>query len=264
MLKPKAKQVIVAVGCGIAMMLIAAWLSGSQGEICEQTKSGQEHCAVYNLSAYFLFKIGGFLNDSAVVISAVATGFIAWFTWTLWQSSEKMWTVTSVAANAAQLAANAAVGVEIPRIFIFDLEFQASPIVNDFGNLQFPKVAISIKNYGRTPAFLDDQCVEMRIATSLRDDPEYINVINFDPGTVIERDSTYDLPVARLRDALPIETINLIIEGKTLIWVYCYVRYRDFLNMPHRLAFGAHLRKGDNGGPRRFIFDAPKKYHENT
>jgi hypothetical protein len=108
MLKPTAKQVIVAVGCGVAMMLIAAWLSGSQGEICEQTKSGQEHCAVYNLSVYFLFKIGGFLNDSAVVISAIATAFIAWFTWTLWQSNEKMWSATKVSADAAKKSAEVA------------------------------------------------------------------------------------------------------------------------------------------------------------
>lgn len=123
MLKPTAKRVIVALGCGLAMLLIASWLSGSHGEICEYTKSSQEECAVYNLAAYFLFKIGGFLNDSVVVISAIATAFIAWFTWTLWQSNEKMWAETRKAADAATKGARAA---ELNATALIDAESRPS------------------------------------------------------------------------------------------------------------------------------------------
>jgi hypothetical protein len=146
------------------------------------------------------------------------------------------------AAEAAQLSAKAAVSVEIPHVYIDNLEFQESGVGNLAAQLQFPHVAISVKNYGRTPAFLGQLAAEMLIAPMLPDAPDYSNTARDLPtGTVIEGSTSYDLPTARLFNAVPIETIKDIIAERTYVWIYGYIFYRDFLRNPHCLRFCAQL-----------------------
>jgi hypothetical protein len=170
-----------------------------------------------------------------------------------------------IAADAATQAARAAIGVELPKVFIENLEFQESSSGTLFENLQFVRVAISVKNYGRTPAFLRQQSAEMLIAGWPPEKPEYPNAHDLESGRIIEGGKTYDLPVARLRNEVPDdETINAIIEGKTNVWVYGYLFYRDFLNEPHRLGFCAQLviHSSRGSGGHHLIECGPPKYTE--
>jgi hypothetical protein len=166
--------------------------------------------------------------------------------------------ISRQSSDAAKLAAQAAIGVEIARVLISNIEFQWASVANLVGNLQFPKVAISVKNYGRTPAFVSNQASEMLIAPVLPETPEYPNAHDL-MGCVIEGKDNYYLPVARLRRAIPQETINDIVIGKTFIWVYGHLFYRDFLHNPHWLKFCAQLDVIDRGGVR-VIEGGPAKY----
>jgi hypothetical protein len=106
MLRSSSIRVVLALVCGFAIILFAAWSSGIIGEICEETKAGQEHCVTYNLASLILIQIFRILHTLEGVITALATAAIAWFTWTLWQSSEKMWNVTKLSAEASQKSAD--------------------------------------------------------------------------------------------------------------------------------------------------------------
>ena len=63
-----------AVACLLFLiLLIAAWLSGSHAEICDEAKSQHENCPSYNLAAFILIEIAKLLNDYGVALTAVAT-----------------------------------------------------------------------------------------------------------------------------------------------------------------------------------------------
>ena len=106
------------------------------------------------------------------MIAAVATIAIAWFTWTLRQSTEKMWLETKKAADAAMLNAQAAVAIELPII-------KASPdklggtVLKQGNQIEHVSVNfVTFSNVGRTKAFP----VELRYGFAigmLPKEPEY-------------------------------------------------------------------------------------------
>src|ERR1700694_4041502 len=108
MLKSKRARIVLALVGVFALILCVAWLSGIQKDICKETNAGQERCTSYNLAPFILIKIYEVLHALEGVITALATGTIAWFTWTLWQSNEKMWRINKIATIATRRAANAA------------------------------------------------------------------------------------------------------------------------------------------------------------
>ena len=62
------------------------------GEICKEgAKAGEEACTSYNLLPFLLIKIGQALDALGVAITALATIAIAWFTWSLRRSTDKLW-----------------------------------------------------------------------------------------------------------------------------------------------------------------------------
>ena len=176
-----------------------------------------------------------------VAITALGTAIIAVFTTVLGIFTMSLAKSTRIAANAAELAARAAIRVDLPHVYIDNLEFQESGVANLAANLQFPRIAISVKNYGRTPAFLGQLAAEMLIAPALPERPDYSNTARDLPsGTVIVGETSYELPTARLHN-IPIETIEDIIAERTYLWIYGYLSYRDYLRDPHCLRFCAQL-----------------------
>jgi hypothetical protein len=64
----------------------------THGEICkESAKSGEETCASYRLVPFLIIEIGKILDALGVAITALATIAIAWFTWSLRRSTDKLW-----------------------------------------------------------------------------------------------------------------------------------------------------------------------------
>lgn len=89
--KPTLARIISAPFLFLAVLLVAAWTSGFQEIICEQTKGGEEHCAPYNLALFYLIKIKETVDKNDGLITALATIVIAAFTATLWKSTDKLW-----------------------------------------------------------------------------------------------------------------------------------------------------------------------------
>jgi hypothetical protein len=87
MLKPTPIRILIGLCGGALLILVAAWSSGLVGEICNETKTGQQHCDTYNLAPLLIIKAFEGLHALDTVITALATVAIAWFTWTLWRAT---------------------------------------------------------------------------------------------------------------------------------------------------------------------------------
>jgi hypothetical protein len=86
--------------------------------------------------------IGAFLEDHSEAFTALSTIAIALFTWTLWQSSEKMWRITKVSADHIPL---------VERAYVFGGPGLRG-VDPDTGR---QTIVLTIGNYGGTPAFLE-------------------------------------------------------------------------------------------------------------
>ena len=64
----------------------------AHGEICkESTKTGEEACTTYRLVPFIVIEVGKVLDALGIAITALATIAIAWFTWSLRRSTDKLW-----------------------------------------------------------------------------------------------------------------------------------------------------------------------------
>jgi hypothetical protein len=138
MLRPSPPRIICGFIAGIILLLIAAWLSGSTGQICESNQStNQNDCASYSLPIYVLINGVTFLNFYGVLITAIATGVIAWLTVTLAGVGKQQ-------ADDARIVQRAYINVVSPYS---ELRFDQA------GTLVALRVWVVWKNAGRTPAF---------------------------------------------------------------------------------------------------------------
>jgi hypothetical protein len=156
MLTPKQRSAIwlFAIGCALLVAGILLWVaSGSPttADICDEGGQAKiENCATYNIILITFWHLREWLHSIEGIITALATAAIAAFTWTLWQSSEKMWGVTKISAEAAKKSADASLLALRPWVscevsIISDLTYRSNgdPCIT----IQF-----TLKNIGRSPA----------------------------------------------------------------------------------------------------------------
>ena len=101
---------------------------------------------------------------AGVVVSAAGMGVAAWallFLIRTYRETRRTALATLKAARAAVMSATTAVGVEIPRLILFHLDLANTDVANWTAALQNPPVDVSVKNYGRTPAFVISRSVEI-------------------------------------------------------------------------------------------------------
>lgn len=79
---------------GFATLLVIFILSSdfaAQHEVCETTKEGAIECVRYGVVHLALHEIGAALDAYNGLMTAIATIFIAWFTFSLRRSTDKLW-----------------------------------------------------------------------------------------------------------------------------------------------------------------------------
>src|SRR4051812_34688666 len=97
----------------VALLVVgfSIWVSSGapvSADICDQGSQAEvKDCATYNIIFVLFWHIREWLHYIEGIVTALATIAIAWFTWTLWQSNERMWGTTKVAADAAKASAAA-------------------------------------------------------------------------------------------------------------------------------------------------------------
>jgi hypothetical protein len=69
----------------IAVLIVLQLDKSTYTEICSISEhTGHKDCATYSVPLFLLVKVGKLLDASAAAITAIATGVIAYFTWTIW------------------------------------------------------------------------------------------------------------------------------------------------------------------------------------
>ena len=155
---------------------------------------------------------------------------------------ERQTAATEVAANAAKISADIAVGTSLPTLVIHGLGTGDTGTADVEAFFQSPKIKISIKNYGQTPAFLKwwTLCFTCE---ALPEVPNYYHgpadgmILD---KVVVQPDTTYTLPELFYphRQEFSVEDARAIVRGEKAFRVYGYVCYGDIFGNPlKRLKF---------------------------
>src|ERR1700677_225046 len=90
----RGSEVVIGFVLGFASLLLIFLLSSdfaAHYEICETTKEGAKECARYGVVSFAFRELGIFLDSYNGLITAIATAFIAWFTFSLRRSTDRLW-----------------------------------------------------------------------------------------------------------------------------------------------------------------------------
>jgi len=176
--------------------------------------------------------------------------------------TEAQLAATKQTADAATIQARAAISVELPRLLVSAIVLHRPGVADLAASLQFARVEVSIKNYGRTPAFIRQESIEIADEPFLPETPIYPSIADKEPGCVIESGDSYQMK-AIYREGISHQNISKLLEGGIFLWVYGYIAYFDFLGERHQTGFCArlHIHQGPlKGEPPRWLQDGPDKY----
>jgi hypothetical protein len=139
-------------------------------------------------------------------------------------------------AEAASLQARAMVGAELPR-----LELSYVNLANSDQSvrqaLRAPSIDIQFSNYGRTTALLIETCVEVRLGHTLPSEPTYGFVDMLPVVEAVEGGKSVGAAAHRRLGDLSDTQVQGLLGGLDNLWVYGFVRFRDFLGMQHKMGF---------------------------
>lgn len=236
MLKPR--NIFLFAVVTFAILFLAWGLSGYPTKItvCEVANGAEkceQHYVPIGIIRWVLFQ----LDRYGVLLTAIFTGFIAWFTWTLRQSTEKMWVETKKAADAADLSARAMIGLELPIIRITPDNITTSDqIVGGEMIVSYGVAHVVFANFGRTRAIPIEIRYGMSYGDRLPEEPIYPASDGFLPDTSFEppppKPAPHSTPLRRLSNCsvvVPTGVIDLLKSKEMGLWFYCCLVYEDFI-----------------------------------
>ncbi len=130
----------------IAAVVGVLLIDDTQANYCHQDANKQEQCASYHILLVLFWHIGKILSDYTL-INMAATVAIAFFTWSLTQSTRKQWQASNRQADIAE--ANL---TRLNRPFVFPGQLQAIPKINPNNDIFAFDLRLEWKNVGSTPA----------------------------------------------------------------------------------------------------------------
>ncbi|BAM91093.1 hypothetical protein S58_51140 [Bradyrhizobium oligotrophicum S58] len=231
---------------GFAVMLLIFLFSSdftAHYEICEPANTGAKDCASYNMLSYAFHKIGTTLDALNGAITAIATAFIAWFTLSLRQSTDKLWeagerqiAIANVSAETAQRAAvtaeRALTVVERAFIMISDISIVT---ISQYHTIIVHRINVNVLNSGRTPARNYVSCVNLVVVDDLPHDFRFADRTHdgLVAGVIGPQSRTYFQVDVFIQDALATH------EGRKKTFIYGWMEYDDIFpdSARHRTEF---------------------------
>jgi hypothetical protein len=167
------------------------------------------------------------------------------------RQTDKMLEAARKSADAAKISADIAAGVAIPKLVVHEIRAGNAGAAALQAMLQLPKIDLTVKNYGQTPALLRSWAI-LFTCEELPDIPVYIG----QPGCgivltheVIQPHDPYTLTVVNHwnRQTISLDDVQSIIERKKTLNAYGYVSYEDIFGNPPQLFkfFATALNMGD-------------------
>lgn len=255
---------------GLILILIFSWKSGVYGDICEYNNAAhQKNCTPYEFAPFISIKIFNALNDYGAAITALATVAIACFTFTLWCSTKRLSEdsakqirvavrsarAAEKAADAAKLNAQAVIDAERAQIFIDIGEDDVTMAIHDasLGPRSDPRlpldeqiqqlfsISYSLKNYGKTPAAIQEMghrvAIQPELPSIRRDSERVIDM----PDQILAGGSKTKPPL-RILDTPPLtaDLARAIIDKNNRFLFFGYVVYEDIFRVERTIEFIWH------------------------
>ena len=221
-----------------------------------------------------LSRLLGFMDRHNGALNAIFSGFVALFTLMLFlvgrdQHSALKASVTEArrAGDAATDAAQAAINVELPTLTYVTAGLARAATVGEDGRnrfdtveqaLRFPRFEITVKNYGRTPAFVSAVGADTFLG-GLPEKPIWIEYFDLDSSVVIEPKEPYKIETVRRKSVLSDAEILSVIEGSDF-WICWFITYRDFLGRKTIYRDARRLYVLNADGAHVFLDEAPDAY----
>ena len=284
---PRGRELLVALGIcwmiWITASVVSPYFPGLVPHHIEHEEYAETDAKPSISDPFFVFRFGDFLEGHSGLATAIATIFIAYFTFSLRASTDKLWkagadqlNIAMIAADAARKSADVAISVERPIVFLAGLElltegppFGAGVRVPIEGVPPDQASVIAIfRNYGRTPAIVTGVYWQHWIGTRLPETPEYREEINLPTGTIIkeggkefEHAPLWTIPISE-PEHIALRTY------KADLWIYGMIRFQDFMGGRHVHRF-CQLWHGVERGigsdtPNGFVEAGPEAYRGNT
>jgi hypothetical protein len=238
--------VLVSVTVVIALLCRTGWISGHRQE-AQDYRTAQEASPT---SKQEDFDLSGWKPANAIdrytLLLAGFTGLLVLIS--VWQgyfllradkTARGAADAATKAAEAADLNARAAIGVELPRLELFRASW-GSGVMSAVDKLQGGNLTVILRNYGRTGAHIIEDCITADIPEYdfMPDDPTYpvFGVEKAEIGKVIEPTEGHLIFGQGKLTILPSQA-DSVLRGEKTLYVYGYVKYRDFLGDTWRSKF---------------------------
>ena len=257
-MKRREKIFWLVLGAAYVVGLIA--LIPAHGEICKEgTKAGEEACTSYRLVPFLIIEIGKILDALGVAITALATIAIAWFTWSLRRSTDKLWDAgerqialvrqvstaqsrdMEASIQASSRAADAAISSNEIAISTAERQLRAYILVEgsvvtnivegELSGNGVPIALVTLKNFGLTPAH------EVRSVSGfafdnypIPDQKITVSDADFERANSVSPLAPNQIHTSRMiyaKGILEDSTKAAIRDGNAVIYLYGEVRYVD-------------------------------------
>lgn len=269
---------LVLFAVGVSLLILPTYA----GYCDAASNQDQYRCAPYEITSSILSILGA----HNALISAIATVFIGYFTYTLKQSTEKMWIETKKAADAADLSAQAAVIVEFPIIrtawigpellAVDSLPADGAAYageVNDGFPTQFSVVStIEYRNYGRSPAFPIGMLLGHSIVDQLPIIPNHRKRAEASPSSILKERDKSEIEI-HYGIELTEEERSKIANKTAKLWFFIRMTYLDIMDRPYFIGscwqWGKQTEEGilyffdDGTAPAAYTKRGPEKIEKN-
>ncbi len=148
--------------------------------------------------------------------------------------------IAEIHARAATKAADSAINLEFPILHIEEITAANSYAKDNGAWIRHFTPKLTIKNYGRTPAFVSEVLINVEIAKALPDPPSYQTIITIPDDFVVEEKGKYlwtDYLMKRAIRFSDADILTLTATDKAYFFIYGYIKYTDIWGNSHRYGF---------------------------
>jgi len=187
--------------------------------------------------------ISPFLSAIATIAIAIFTIFLVIYNKKMWETTAQSVAVAKESADAAKKSAEVLPITERAYLFIDDVKQreQHANTVIAYGNDRIIGINIEIKNYGHTPAIIDDSSIKIqyRVDYPNEGDLEMLFLKPIPPNTIIASGKPF-IHTGEIK--IPRVELMAIERGDTYLFCEGEIKYKDIFKENHRTWFSWHWK----------------------